>query len=123
MASKSAPGARPEDSSRRALSSGRPGRRPRRFDPSPLLLVGPVVALVGVGILYPLGYLIFMSVHQYSPFYQREAVFFGFGQYQRLLGDTRFWDSLVASCIWVAGSVIPQFLIGLAMALLLNERF
>jgi multiple sugar transport system permease protein len=89
----------------------------------PVLLVGPATALVGVGILYPLGYLTYLSVHQYSPFYQREMIFTGLTHYQKLVLDARFWASLQASTIWVIGSVVPQFLLGLVMALLLNERF
>jgi ABC-type sugar transport system permease subunit len=53
----------------------------------------------------------------------RAMQFVGAGNYRRLLGDPEFWASLRAGAIWVAGSVIPQFLLGLAMALVLNERF
>src|SRR5262245_40266003 len=53
----------------------------------------------------------------------RAMQFVGASNYQRLLGDPEFWASLRAGAIWVAGSVIPQFLLGLAMALVLNERF
>ncbi|MHB1133190.1 MAG: carbohydrate ABC transporter permease [Chloroflexota bacterium] len=80
--------------------------------------------LVGVGIFYPLIYVTYISLQEYSPFYtQGQMSFIGLQHYQRLLGDGEFWRSLVTSGIWVLGSVIPQFLIGLGIALLLNERF
>lgn len=89
----------------------------------PYLLVGPVVLLVATGIAYPLAYLAYLSVQDYSPFFRPTMTFAGFANFARLLDDAKFWDALQASCIWVVGSVVPQFLLGLAMALLLNERF
>ena len=79
--------------------------------------------LVALGVVYPIGYVVVLSAHDYSPFQMRAMQFVGAGNYQRLLGDPEFWASLRAGAIWVAGSVVPQFLLGLAMALVLNERF
>jgi multiple sugar transport system permease protein len=89
----------------------------------PQLLVAPVVILVGVGIIFPLLYLLYMSFHDYNVFYGRVMVFKGLGNYARLLADLDFWKALRVSVIWVVGSVAPQFLVGLVMALLLNESF
>jgi multiple sugar transport system permease protein len=89
----------------------------------PFLLTGPVVLLVGIGVFYPVIYVVNLSLHAYSPFYSPTMRFVGAENYVRLIGDSEFWHSLHVSAIWVAGSVIPQFLLGLGLALLLNERF
>ncbi|MGH2559698.1 MAG: carbohydrate ABC transporter permease, partial [Thermomicrobiales bacterium] len=90
----------------------------------PYLLMTPAVLLVGVGILYPVVYLAYLSLHEYSPFFTAGVMrFVGLANYSRLLDDPEFWHALRVSAIWVVGSVIPQFLLGLGMALLLNERF
>lgn len=89
----------------------------------PQLLVAPVVILVGVGIIFPLLYLLYMSFHDYNVFYRRVMVFNGLENYGRLLADSVFWKALRVSVTWVVGSVVPQFLVGLVMALLLNESF
>lgn len=90
----------------------------------PYLLVAPVVLLVGAGIFYPLVYVAYISTQEYSPFYTQGQMFFtGLHNYQHLLGDSNFWGALATSGIWVLGSVGPQFLVGLGIALLLNERF
>ncbi|MGH7267679.1 MAG: carbohydrate ABC transporter permease [Candidatus Rokuibacteriota bacterium] len=92
-------------------------------DVYPYLMVGPAVLLVALGVIYPLAYVAVLSLHEYSPFRAVGLRFVGIGNYLRLAGDPEFWASLRAGGIWVAGSVVPQFLLGLGMALLLNERF
>jgi len=82
-----------------------------------------VVLVVGIGVFYPVIYVVNLSLHAYSPFYSRTMRFVGAANYLRLIADAEFWHSLQVSAIWVAGSVIPQFLLGLGLALLLNERF
>ncbi len=89
----------------------------------PYLAVGPVALLVALGVLYPIGYVVVLSAHDYSPFRTQVMQFVGAGNYRRLLADPEFWASLWAGAVWVTGSVVPQFLLGLAMALVLNERF
>ena len=89
----------------------------------PYLLTGPVVLAVGIGVFYPVFYVVNLSLHAYSPFFNQTMRFVGAENYVRLIRDAEFWHSLQVSAIWVAGSVIPQFLLGLGLALLLNERF
>jgi multiple sugar transport system permease protein len=87
------------------------------------LMVGPAVLLVALGVVYPILYVAVLSVHEYSPFRAAVPRFVGGANYLALLGDPEFWRSLRAGAIWVTGSVVPQFALGLGMALLLNQRF
>jgi multiple sugar transport system permease protein len=89
----------------------------------PYLLVAPVVIIVGLGVILGLGYLVYLSTQSYSLIRLNDIRFIGLENYLRIFDDANFWRSLSASVIWVAGSVIPQFLLGLALALILNENF
>jgi multiple sugar transport system permease protein len=102
------------------LSRARAWRRRTGFA---WLLVSPVAILVAVGVLYPLGYIALLGSEDYSPYLGRAMRWVGFANYVRIFTDASFWTALQASVIWVVGSVVPQFLLGLGMALVLNESF
>ena len=89
----------------------------------PWLLVAPVAILVAIGVLYPLGYVVLLGSQDYSPFLGKAMRWTGLENYARVFNDPSFWSALQASVIWVLGSVVPQFLLGLGMALVLNESF
>ena len=89
----------------------------------PWAMAAPVAVLVGVGVLFPLAYVVVLGSQDYSPYLGPETRWVGLANYARVFGDSGFWRALSASAIWVVGSVVPQFLLGLAMALVLNETF
>ena len=95
----------------------------RRRTGFPWLLVAPVAILVAIGVLYPLGYVVLLGSQEYSPYLGKSMRAVGFSNYTRIFADAYFWSALQASIIWVVGSVVPQFLLGLGMALVLNETF
>ncbi|MCL4763911.1 MAG: sugar ABC transporter permease, partial [Burkholderiales bacterium] len=105
----------------RAPRGGR--RRALRREATPWAMVAPVVLLVGTGVLFPLAYIVLLGSESYSPYLGPQREWVGLANYARVLGDAAFWNALVASVIWVVGSVVPQFLLGLGMALVLNETF
>ncbi len=104
-------------------SAARRWRSWRRRTGFPWLLVAPVAILVAIGVLYPLGYVVLLSSEDYSPYFGKPMRWAGVTNYARVFTDPSFWSALQASVIWVVGSVVPQFLLGLGMALLLNETF
>jgi multiple sugar transport system permease protein len=89
----------------------------------PYLLLAPVILLVALGILYPLGYMFYLSGQYYITWEPNNVHFVGLDNYIGLIKDPEFWKTLKVSVIWVVGSLVPQFLVGLGIALLLNERF
>jgi multiple sugar transport system permease protein len=89
----------------------------------PYLLVSPTVAIVGLGVILGLGYIIIVSLQQYLLIRPNDIHFIGIENYTRIFDDRDFWRSITASITWVIGSVVPQFLLGLGLALILNERF
>ena len=105
-----------------AQKTGAAGKE-RRERSYPYILVAPVVIIIGLGVLLGLGYLVYLSTQSYSLIRLNDIRFIGLENYLRIFSDNNFWRSLSASVIWVAGSVIPQFVLGLALALILNENF
>lgn len=107
----------------RRVARWRRWRSLRRSVGFPWLLVAPVAILVAIGVLYPIGYIVLLGNEDYSPYFGRPMRWVGLANYARVYADPSFWSALTASLIWVVGSVVPQFLLGLGMALMLNETF
>lgn len=96
-------------------------RIPPRF--VPYLMVAPALAFIFAFILYPMG-LNFYTSFQHRVFTEPTGNrFVGLANYVRVAMDPTFWLVLRQSAVWVTGSLAFQFLLGLALALLLNERF
>ena len=80
----------------------------------PWAFVAPVAILVAIGVLFPLGYVLLLGSQDYSPYLGTSSRYVGLANYRAVFADSAFWRALVASAIWVVGSVVPQFLLGLA---------
>jgi len=109
-----------------ADAAAAPRRRARllwKRNALPWALVAPVATLVAIGVLFPLAYVLLLGSYDYSPYLGRAARYVGVSNYRAIFADGAFWSALAASAIWVIGSVVPQFLLGLGMALVLNETF
>lgn len=99
------------------------------------LLVLPAVLGIALVVLFPLLYSIWLSFTDVNllratgpalewlgvrlPLYR----FVGLENYLRVLGDPLYWASLGRTLYFVAAFVIEATLVGLGMALVLNERF
>jgi len=86
-------------------------------------MLAPALGFILTFILYPLG-LNFSTSFQHRVFTEPMANrFVGLANYVKIATDPTFWLVLRQSALWVTGSLAFQFLLGLALALLLNERF
>lgn len=47
----------------------------------------------------------------------------GFGNFREIFSDQEFWAAVRNSVVWVVGSLVPQFLLGFALALWLRRKF
>ncbi|MQA87947.1 MAG: ABC transporter permease subunit [Streptosporangiales bacterium] len=104
---------------------GGPAARSRRRVPQSVwgfLLVLPSLALVTGVVLYPLAYLLWLSVHSKLPFGSR-LNFTGLENFQEILSAPEFWRSVWLSVVYAVGSVGLQTVLGIAVALLLHQRF
>jgi multiple sugar transport system permease protein len=94
----------------------------------PYILIAPALALLAVFKFYPVAKAFYLSVLRYdlTEVMLTGPVFVGLSNFKEILvgeGSGRFWNALRNSLLWVGGSVGTQFFIGLAMALVLHQRF
>jgi ABC-type sugar transport system permease subunit len=98
------------------------GRRERRHgvDLLPYLLLIPSIALIVVIILYPLATGVYYSLNEGSLL--RLDGFIGLANYRNLLARSDFRHALWFSALFAACSVAGSYLMGLGLALLLNQE-
>lgn len=102
-------------------SSGR-----SRFNNLPLkiLFIGPAVIFVLLMIIYPIGYTVYLSFHEWSGSAIRPPSPVQFENYETLLNDDpRFVDSVWRTFQFTIFAVSVELILGLAIALLIYDRF
>jgi cellobiose transport system permease protein len=104
---------RPSSRWRRALS-----RWDTRY--SPYLLVAPFFVLFGVFGLYPLVRTFWVSLHDWSLLGDHTWV--GLDNYGQLVGDPYFWNAVVNTLGMFLLATVPQLLLALGLASILNRR-
>lgn len=82
------------------------------------LFLAPVLLFLCAIVVLPLGHAIWTSFHRIRGLTAR---FVGLDNYARVLGDEAFWHALGVSLRFTAISVAAHVLLGLALALALNE--
>lgn len=86
-------------------------------------LISPAVILIGLFILYPVIYNIYLSFFEVSISPNQPNKFVGFANYARILSDTTFWNSFGTTLLFVLITVAGSILVGLGVALLMNKEF
>ncbi len=85
-----------------------------------LLFVLPAVAFVAVFFFVPLGLAAWVSLHDWPLF--GETRYLGLGNYAAMLRDEEFWRSLWFTTRYALLVTPPIFLLGFALALLVNAK-
>jgi ABC-type sugar transport system permease subunit len=88
------------------------------------LLFLPAVVILAAVLGYPAGRTIWMSLHTIrldEPWIGEPFV--GLKNYALVLQDQTFWSSLGVSAYFTVGAVVLQLLLGLCLALVVNESF
>lgn len=86
--------------------------------------MAPTLAVLLVLAIYPSLYAIYISFHLW--YLERPELgqpFVGLANYWELITSSDFWNSIKVTSIFVTSSVASTFLVGLGLALLLNEEF
>ena len=110
-----------------AAGAARPRRRlgllTRANRATPLLFLAPALVVMGVGLLYPIGYMAWASLLEWSPS-QRigEADFVGLRNFAGLLRDPNFRESLGVTLVFAASVVSIEMVLGVGLALLLDRQ-
>lgn len=88
----------------------------------PLVVLVPILLLVCVFVLYPLGYSIYSSFFLWRPESPSQSIFIGMGNYIKLFtDDPRFMISLKNTAIYVSIKTIIVVFVGIGIALILNK--
>lgn len=82
------------------------------------LFLAPVLLFLGAVIVVPLGHAFWTSLHRVRGL---NTTFVGLANYQRALTDDAFWHSLGVSLAFTGCSVALHLVLGLALALLLDD--
>jgi cellobiose transport system permease protein len=86
---------------------------------APYLYIAPFFVIFAVFGLFPLIFTFYISLFDWNPI--GEHTFIGLDNFTRLFGDDRFWNAMRNTfSIWII-STVPQLLIALGLAHLLNH--
>jgi multiple sugar transport system permease protein len=87
------------------------------------LLLLPSLLVIALVIVYPLANAILTSFFRYFLTDGQGMRFVGLANYARMLGSPEFWKAFSNTLVYVGGTVAAEFLLGFALALLVNSRF
>ncbi len=87
----------------------------------PYLLIAPALIILLVVLAYPLGYSLWLSVHEWTLQEFRKAIpFVGLDNYARLLSNADFWRSVRTTGLLTIGALTSELILGMVLALLLH---
>ncbi|WP_017721535.1 carbohydrate ABC transporter permease [Kamptonema formosum] len=87
------------------------------------ILAAPALLLLLLIFAYPIGRAFWLSLFTQNLGTQLQPVFSGFNNYLRMSLDGRFWQSLQNTTIFTVVSVPLELVLGMAIALVLNQSF
>jgi multiple sugar transport system permease protein len=109
-----------------SIKAGTPaGRRSRGTSERRLAayMVSPSLLLIALVAAYPIGYAVWLSLHEYSVRVAGLSRWKGLGNYSNALQDPDFWAAVKNTFIFTAGSVTFEVIIGMGMALAMHSAF
>jgi multiple sugar transport system permease protein len=86
-------------------------------------MVSPSMILIALVAAYPIGYAIWLSLHEYSVRVAGLSRWAGFRNYSNVLSNSDWWAALEHTLIFTAASVTLELLIGLGMAMAMHAAF
>ena len=114
------------EASNMAVEAGSALFIPRRrvWEPSfAFLLNAPALLAILLLVAYPILYSFWLSLHRYNLKRPNVFAFIGLGNYVDIFRSAEFWPALRITLIFTALAVALVVVIGVLIALLLNERF
>lgn len=87
------------------------------------LLVAPALLLLAVVYAYPILRAFWLSVYTQNLGTELQPVFSGFENLGRMGTDGRFWQSLGNTTVFTLASLTLELILGMGMALVLNQAF
>lgn len=96
------------------------GRRGLNMGVNPYLYIAPALIALAVVVLLPLLYAFFLSLQKTQGL---KGTFVGLANYAAILKEEYFWQSTGRTAYFTVVSVGMEFILGMLVALLLNEKF
>jgi multiple sugar transport system permease protein len=87
------------------------------------VMLSPSLIVILIVAAYPIGYAIWLSLHQYSVIHPGLSRWVGVDNYTSALGSSAFWSAVKVTFIFTAISVSLEVVIGMGMALLMHAAF
>lgn len=87
------------------------------------ILIFPALLLLLFVYGYPIIRAFWLSLFTQNLGTELQPIFSGFDNYIRMAGDGRFWQSFWTTSVFTFSAVLLELLLGLGIALVLNERF
>jgi multiple sugar transport system permease protein len=109
-----------------SVQAGAPQKQRSRGIPErrlAVLMVSPSLLLIAIVAAYPIGYAIWLSLHEYSVRVAGLSRWAGLKNYTTALQDSAFWDAVQTTFIFTGFSVFFETLLGLAMAMAMHSAF
>ncbi len=88
-----------------------------------VILILPAVIAIGFVIVYPLVNAIYTSFFRLYLVEAEGMRFIGLENYARMLTSEQFWNAFRNTIVYVGGTVLVEFILGFALALLVNTKF
>src|SRR5215510_3902428 len=105
-----------------AVGRARSGARRWRRHVTGYLFAGPAVAVLAAFLLYPIGYSLWLSFHEWSGYTPQWGPFVGIANYLALARDEVFWKATWNSLVFVIVRTPLEVGLGFLLALLLNRK-
>jgi raffinose/stachyose/melibiose transport system permease protein len=93
-----------------------------RYHLTGYLFAGPAILVLATFLLYPIGYSVWLSFHEWNGYTPRWGPFVGLANYAVLLRDEVFWKAAVNSIVFVVVRTPLEVGLGFLLALMLNRR-
>ena len=86
-------------------------------------MVIPALLILALVFIYPIGRAFWLSLFTQNLGTQLQPIFAGFDNYVRMVGDGRFWQSMGNTAVFTVISVVLELILGMGIALVLNQSF
>ncbi|MCK8486448.1 sugar ABC transporter permease [Paenibacillus sp. MBLB2552] len=98
------------------------GKRPLWERLRPYVLIAPAMAGIGLFVIYPVLYLIYLGFYKYNLMNKAKSKFVGWDNFQQILTRGDFYKALGNTAIYTAGVVILTVGLSLIIAVWLNKK-
>ncbi len=95
----------------------------RREQKTAWILLIPALLLLLLVFAYPIARAFWLSLFTQNLGTKLQPEFSGLDNYVRMAGDGRFWQSFLTTSIFTTTSVVLELLLGMGIAIVLNQRF